>query len=386
MKILHVINQLSGNAGAEVSLQELLLALDGDRDFDHVVATLRASSNNVAALDPTRVQVLAPPGDLGLLSGLRFVDSCVRRTRPDLLHATLTEANILGRLVAWPRKLPVLVSVVNTPYVGEALMNRQISLGKHRFVRSVDALLSRNGTAHFHAITDVVAQHAVDAYGVPRDRITVVPRGRDRARLGLPSRNRRRSVRAELGAEDEPILLNVGRQEPQKGQIYAIRAMSKVWASHPNARLLIAGREGNSSESLRAEVGRVGAGDRIRFLGNRSDIGDLLAAADIFVFPSLYEGLGGSVLEAMAMDVPIVATDAPALVEVLAGGQCARLVPTAAPDALADAVVEMLSDRTMAEHLAGQARARFESTYTLQCSVDGMRALYRRLGEESGVL
>lgn len=381
LRILHLINQLSGRAGAEISLQEILLALDAEDGFQMALGVLSPSKTVSAPLEATSVRLLAPSSDMRGVRAARTVRRWIREVRPTLVHTTLTEANLVGRVAALGTGVPVLVSLVNTPYVGEAMMDRDINRHKHGVVRLLDRVLSRHATAHFHAITQSAADHAIEQFGISPADVTVVPRGRDRKRLGTPSPERRSRARRALGiTDDRPVLLNVGRQDPQKGQIYLVEAMQEVWATHPEAELLLVGRDGPSSASLHAAVERVQGSDRVRLLGVRSDIGDLLCAADLFVFPSLYEGLGGSVLEAMAMDVPILATTAPALREVLDEGACARLVPIADAGAIAAGVLDLLDDPAAAGALARSARARFESEYRLDRCIGGMKELYERVG------
>ena len=130
-----------------------------------------------------------------------------------------------------------------------------------------------------------------------------------------------------LGLSDtDEVIINLGRQEYAKGQDDLLRATARLAQDRPSLVLLIAGREGHSSSSLRALAGELGIANRVRFLGFREDVGDLLAASDVFAFPSLYEGLGGAVLEAMALSLPIVATRIGPLEEVLDEGRNARLV------------------------------------------------------------
>lgn len=135
-------------------------------------------------------------------------------------------------------------------------------------------------------------------------------RGRDGARLDQPGADRRRSVRAELGLRDnDEVLISVGRQEYQKGQRYLLEAAEALLSRRSRLVLLVAGRTGQASRELERLAARPGLAARVRFLGHREDVPDLLAATDVFVFPSLWEGLGGALIEVMALSLPIVASD-----------------------------------------------------------------------------
>src|SRR5690606_5335714 len=121
---------------------------------------------------------------------------------------------------------------------------------------------------------------------------TTLFRSRDPERIGEPTPERRRRVRRALGLDDEtPVLVTVGRQEFQKGHRYLIEAMPKILERHPRTRLLIVGRRGAATSELERAVADFERADSVSFLGHRADVTDLMAAADLFVFPSLFEGL-----------------------------------------------------------------------------------------------
>src|SRR5690606_32996474 len=147
-------------------------------------------------------------------------------------------------------------------------------------------------------------------------------RGRSAELLGEASLARRREARQRLGiGESTPVLINVGRQDHQKAQDHLIRAFARLHIECPNAVLLIVGREGGATPKILRALAETGLGDAVRLLGHRTDVPDLLAASDVFVFPSLYEGLGCSLIEAMALSTPIIGSDADAITEVLDDGE-----------------------------------------------------------------
>jgi glycosyltransferase involved in cell wall biosynthesis len=212
-----------------------------------------------------------------------------------------------------------------------------------------------------------------------RSRVEVVPRGRDPQRLGTRTAERRARARTALGiGPDEAVILATGRQEPQKGFDTLVEAVPGVLDAFPTARFFVAGREGNHTRRLRELVGRLGVQDVVRFLGVRSDIYELLCAADVFAFPSRWEGMPGVILEAMALQAPIVASDLPPVREAVRDGASARLVPPNQPAAFARAVVETLRDPAGAAGRAVRARADFLYRFTIGRSADGMLAFYDR--------
>ena len=176
------------------------------------------------------------------------------------------------------------------------------------------------------------------------------------------------------------MIVSVGRQEHQKGHRYVVEAIPAILAANPSTVLLLVGRDGYATPEIEAVMQRLGLGPpSVQRLGHRGDVPDLLSAADVMVFPSLFEGLGGTLIEAMALETPIVASDVPAIAEVLDGGRAGALVPPADPEALSDAVVALLADTTRRASLVSAARQRFEVEYELDRVAARMVHLYERL-------
>ncbi len=171
----------------------------------------------------------------------------------------------------------------------------------------------------------------------------------------------------------------VGRQEYQKGHRYLLDAMHQL-ADRPNLVLLVAGRTGNESDELRRILATMPeTAERVRLLGHRSDVAEILAASDPFVFPSLFEGMPGAVIEAMASGLPIVASDIEPVREVVDIGTNALLVPSRDASALADAVRELLDDHSRINAMGRRSREIFDERFTIERSVHGFLDLYREL-------
>ena len=377
LTVLHIIDSL-GAGGAERSLAEMLPRFEG-AGIRSIVCCLEQRHHGVAS------SVLEREGDVRILDRHRLVPrvGAFRRMLteedPDLVHTTLFASTIVGRLATRRTGIPVLSSLVNTPYTAVRRHDPKVKSLALTGVRVVDALSAR-WTTHFHAITHAVKDAAIDTLHVAPDRITVIPRGRSRDRLGEPSRERRSAVRASLGlTDDAAVLISVGRQEYQKGQQLLLEAMPAILARTPDTVLLIAGRRGAASAALDDAHRRLTLGDRVRFLGHRDDVPDLLVASDLLVFPSLFEGLGGTLLEAMALGTPIVASDVPAIREVLADGDVGLLVEPGSASALASAVWSALRDQPSTERRRRAAVERFATEYSIERTTDHMIELYQRI-------
>ena len=382
MKVVFVINGL-GPGGAERSLRELLMFL-GRRSVTATVACLNERTEGVqASLQSAGIDVRFLARGAGSAGRARQVRALIRNVQPNLVHTTIFEADVVGRVAAVGTGVPVLTSLVNTQYIPVRGEDPSVNPWKLRAVRAVDGWTARNLTSHFHAITQTVKDAAVRDLRLDPDRITVIERGRDPERLGRPSPQRRIEARRRLGlADDTPIVVTVGRQEFQKGQWHLLEAMPRILGSHPTARLLVAGRRGNASARLEETMRRARLNGQVTFLGHRDDVPEILASADLFVFPSLYEGLGGALIEAMALGLPIVASDLPAIREVVDDGENALLVPPGSPSELALAITAALADPARRAAMGRHGRRIFEERFTLERSATRMLELFERVAAE----
>jgi glycosyltransferase involved in cell wall biosynthesis len=378
LKVLYVINGL-GTGGAERSLAEMLPGFEA-AGVSMAIACFYRRGEGVEA------HVLERGTDVQFVMGrrlparVRSLRGYIRRMRPDLLHSTIAESTLAGGLAALGTGVPVLASLVSTPYADTRLQDPNIRPLRLWAARLVDGWSARHLVTHFHAITGAVKTEAVRALGVPADRITVVERGRDVGRLGTPSPERRARTRAALGlGDDHQVVLHVGRQEFAKGQRHLLEAAARLVAERSLLVVLMAGRPGHATAELRATWERLGLGDRVRFLGHRDDVPDLYAAADVFAFPSLWEGLGGSLIEAMALGLPIVASDIPAIREVVEDGRNALLAAPADSAALAQALGALLDDPARRAVLGARSQQIYQDRFTLARSVERMLDLYHRI-------
>ena len=166
---------------------------------------------------------------------------------------------------------------------------------------------------------------------------------------------------------ERPLVGNVARLAPQKDHRTLIEAARLV----PEADFVVAGDGG-----LRHELERQAAGSRVRFLGARDDVPELLASLDVFAFPSLFEGLCLAVIEAQAAGVPVVATPVGGIRETVVDGETGLLVPTGDPGGLAAAIRRLLEDRPAAEAMAAEAKRRVRERFSIERMLDETLRLY----------
>jgi glycosyltransferase involved in cell wall biosynthesis len=373
---LYLIDSLA-NGGAETSLAALAPRLiDSGVTLD--VASLKSKQPLRQALEEAGATVITIGEDSGRLGWIRRAYRVIVERRPNLVHTTLFEADVVGRTAARLARVPVVSSLVNEAYGPEQVSDPRLSAWKIRSAQLVDAVTAHN-VRRFHAITGHLADVMSSRLHISRARVDVIPRGRDPDALGIRTPERRARVRAHLGiGAEDPLLLAAARHEYQKGLDLLLKAFSLVVRERPNARLLIAGRDGNQTSELRRLTDQLHLADEVRFMGVRTDVPDLLCAADVFVLPSRWEGLGSVLLEAMALEAPIVVSDLPTTREILSDGVSAYLVPPQEPGLLARAILDVFADTPSAERRARNARTRFVDRYTIDRVSGEMMEFYQR--------
>ena len=282
----------------------------------------------------------------------------LRRRRFDAVHTQVLWASVMGRIAGRLARVRVISHILNVD-PGRTRLHETGSLLalKIRLVGALDELTGRLLVDRFVAISEAVREHPIRGRSWPRDRISVVDRGQDLEALSAEAAREPSPPVESLGG---PVLLSVGRLAPQKGHRYLLRAMGDVVHESPNAQLLLAG-EGHLHEELHALADPLG--DHVRFLGLRGDVAALLRRSDVFVFPSLWEGVGTALREAMLLGRPVVASDIPAHREFVTHGVDGLLVPPADAEALATAILRLLRDPEEAAAIgrrAAESAARFD--------------------------
>jgi len=224
------------------------------------------------------------------------------------------------------------------------------------------------------AVSASVRDAFVAATRVRPERVRVIANGVDLARAQAGAE--RPALLAELGL-DEPVALAlvVGRLAEQKGHRVLVEAAARLAAERPQLHYLLVG-EGPLQERLAEQVREAGLAERFHFLGVRSDVPRLLAACDLFVQPSLWEGLSVALLEAMAAARPVVATAVSGTVQAMVPDETGLVVPPGDAAALAGAIARTLDDPAAAQRRAAAARERVRERFSVEAQVRSCSALY----------
>lgn len=363
--MLHAIDSLGISGGAEKQVARNLDAFDRELMGHEVVLVQNTESTRRDELPPDVVvhelfgvgeQVTRPV----LISRLRRL---VRHRRPSLIHASLPNSALATRIVAATSSVKAVESLVNISHEPvRTVDNPNVTMAKLRAHAVLDRLTMRFLTG-YHAVSREVADSWVRIVGLDPKKIEVIPRGIevDAVEIGKSKRDEAaRSINAEFGYDDGTlVVIAVGRVEPQKGHRYLVEAMAEITAKHPEVRTLIVGRPGNSSTAVKESIERLRLNDVVRLTGARRDLPRILAAADIFVFPSLFEGNGGNaMIEAMAAGLPVITTNAAPMTDLVPSEEYGLLVDRCDPRGLADAIVRLVGDPYLRRRLGSAARAR----------------------------
>jgi len=362
IRVLHLIATLEVG-GVERQLVEFVARSDPSR-FDHRIlcltrgGPLRAEAESRGA----GVEVLGKAGrwDARILPRLA---SRILAHRPDIVHTYLFTANFWGRLAARLTGTRGVISSVRCLDPGEM---RGAYLWAERLLwPAADRILG---------VSSALGDWLRESVGVPAERITVVPNGKD-PRLYPPDIGRD-EVRRELGVEASHRLVTlVGRLHRQKGQDLLIEAAPAVLDAVPGARFLLLG-EGPWAGEVDRRLHAAGLEKRFLRAHHRDDVARVLAATDLVVLPSRYEGFPNVVVEAMAARRPVVATRVPGTDEAVLDGETGLLVPPGDPQALAAALVRVLRDDALAQRLARAGRERFLDLYTLEATAGAVETVY----------
>ena len=371
LKILQLIPTLD-RSGAEKQMVLLAKGLPRDR-FRVEVAALTRLGPLEADLRKADIPVslIGKPLKIDPFSLARLT-RFLKERKFDVVQTWVFAANSYGRVAARAAGTPVVVTA-----------EMAVDLWKTRGHLAIDRRLA--------SWSDMVVGNSkavVDFYrdaGLPDSRLVMIPSGIE---PGDPPEidTDRAAVRAEFGwPADAPLVLFAGRLMPQKGVDDLIAALDILQHVRPQLKTLIAGAGPQRSE-LEETAHAFQLDDKVKFLGHREDVPRLLAASDLLVLPSLYEGMPNIVLEAMRHRKPVVATAAPGTTEVVVDGETGLLVPVKNFQGLARAIRQMIDDPELSRKFGEAGRARVELEFGVDRMVTRFAELYETIARTKGII
>ena len=291
--------------------------------------------------------------------------SSIRRWRPDVLHSHMVHANLLASAVRPFTGVPALVATIHSINDGGRVWMAAY--------RASSAVVDR-----FTIISRLAAERYISIGAVPRRLVQVVPNAVD-VEWFRRQPEAGAAIRRELGLGDAFLWLAVGRFEEAKDYPTMIGGFARLSESRPNSHLLLVGK-GSLRESVEQLVRAHHLEGQVHFLGVRRDVPQIMSAADGYVLSSAWEGMPVVLLEAAAVELPIVATRVGGVAEVVEDGRSGLLVPPGNPEALADAMKRIEQMRKEERQVMGaQGRTLVERQYATSHIMDVWERLYSEL-------
>lgn len=351
--VMHIMPTL-GAGGAERVVFDLASSLP-QKGYDvETVGIIRGGEMEPAFRQAgLPVQVLHRRGLVGL-GAVWALRRLMRIMGPRIVHTHLFGADVWGAVAARLARIPLTVST-------EHSINKDYSF-KHLWLkRAVVPLFQR-----FIAVSTETEQYLHAVQYVPQGKVAIVRNGIDMERL-IPRGNR--------PFANEPVLTIVARLISSKGHRVLFEALSQMMDRRWRLRVIGNGPE---ERALREEAERLGILSRIEWLGFRTDIPELLSQADVFCFPSQWEGLGLALIEAAATGVPIISSDLPALREVVDAAHASFVMPDDV-EGWRDALLQVLDRQDWAIQRAVEHTPQVRERFSLERMAVGYAAVYRRL-------
>jgi len=287
----------------------------------------------------------------------------------DLVHTHSSKAGILGRAAARLAGVPGIVHTVH----GWSFNDVQPSITRRLYIEAERA--AARVTDRIVCVARFDRERGLAAGIGHPSQYRIVRSGIDPTLYVAPEGARQR-LREALGAGPQDVVVgSIANFKPQKGPLDFVDAARRARSRDPRLRFFIAG-DGELRPAAERAIADAGLGGVVHLLGWRDDVPELLAAMDLFVLTSLFEGLPRVVLQAMAASVPVVATDTGGVAEVILDGETGRLVPPGDPAAAAEAIVALARDGDTRRRLAASARSRLGEEFTSRRMVSDLEDLY----------
>lgn len=369
LKILHILHSLQVG-GLENGVVNLINRLDPVR-FQHAICCIDASGPMAERIQcPTDIHEIGKGGQRDYLLPFRIA-RVIRRVRPDIVH-TRNWGTIDGVIAA---KLAGVKHLVHGEHGREATDPSGANKRRKQFRKLISPFISR-----FVTVSDDLGKWLINDVGVPSNKVVQIINGVDTVRFApeivSPSAREREGL-----SPDAFVIGTVGRLDPVKDQQLLIRAFALLKRCNTvqaqRLKLLIVGA-GPERDRLTQLVAELGVGDAVLMPGERRDVPDQMRNMDLFVLPSIAEGISNTILEAMASGLPVLATSVGGSGELIEDGVSGYLFPTGDVERLAALITQCLNNRELSRSLGSTARRRCEEHFSLKA----MAAAYARMYED----
>jgi glycosyltransferase involved in cell wall biosynthesis len=352
MNILHIDTE-TGFRGGEL---QVILLMEGLKDKGHKNFLITPKNSLLTKKASSFAEVIFPINPRRIFDVFNIFKICrfIDFSQADVLHLHTSHSLLIGGVAGRIKDAPIVFTKrVDFPIKG-----------RFKYNRLTDKIIAIS-----QAVKDVLIRG-----GIEEDKITVVHSGIDTKKFdGV---QKAEHLFREFNIPKKNLVVGtIAHLTDHKGHIYLLQAIPKILKEIPNCLFLFVG-EGELKESLIGKARILGIKDRVIFTGFREDIPKILSILDLFVLPSHLEGLCTSLMDALYMQVPIVATTAGGIPEVIDNGRTGLLVPPKDPNALTEAVVKLMKDEDKKTVFAKRGKKKVSEKFTASKMVEGVEKVY----------
>lgn len=370
MKILFLIDSL-GTGGAENSMVKLAKFIKSEgHNVTFLCLDRREVSHEMDVIE-NGIEVIYINKE-GFLLQLVFLIKYIKKEQPDIIHSVLFRSDILLRVSRiFSQKIIVVQSLVSTPYSSVRRKDRNVPKFKLILAKQLDIWTARILPSYYHSISKTVFDHYKEIFKIKRN-YRIIYRGRCENKH-VPQKD-----------DSQFLLMNVGRQEFAKGQIDILKALKHLYdnlltSELRNVKIQILGFEGKSSKNLIEFIKENDLQNEVEIIGYVNNVEQRIVNADVFLFPSYYEGLGGSLIEAFAAKLPCICSDIPVLREVVGNEKGALFCKPGDYVDLANKIFELYRDKDLRNSLKNYSFTRFKNSFEIDTIHFEMLEMYKDL-------
>ena len=395
-RILHLINTLS-SGGAERQLVTYLRQ-ESLHGYENIVVLLDIEDVDSLTTENFLVPEIKAEGIQVLGLGLSGSGNWIRAARKlrtwlkanpvDLIHTNLLGPNVVGRLAGYFTKTPVLTTYHNLDYSEEAtIFHFSGSRFKLIAMRQIDSFLAKRTCSRVIAVSQCVADHITDQLGYDSRQIRVINNPVDLNHMKVIQKNPKSWVCEQLNIGTEAIVfIDICRFVYQKNLPRLLDAFQGVVEFNPDAHLVLIGSTQNTEvyKQVCVRITELGITNQVHVVGPSLQVADWLAGSDIFVFPSLVEGMGIALAEAMSIGLPCISSNVGPIPEFIKNRENGLLVDPKSKTEIASAMIELLSNPEFAKQLGSRAKSTVDEMFNPYRQAQKLVAVYEEIFAETG--
>lgn len=359
-KILHFITGL-GIGGTETMLLRILPMLQNN--FDNRVCALFGDGPIGIELRKAGIQTYhLNLSATNLFNSVFTFRKIIMEFKPNILVTYLIHADLFGRIFGR------IFGIKNI------ICSQRGSLLQWEFLRLIDRL-TKFLVKKYIVQTEVAKKELMKSLKIKEGEIVIIPNAINSKEFNLDINRKEKLKELDVLNENSNIVC-VSNLRRGKGHEYLLDAFEKVFHQNKTVNLLIVG-DGEQKQRLVGQTRDYKSKNNIYFLGNRKDVKEILKTSDIFILPTLAEGMSNAIMEAMAAQLAIITTSIPTNIELL-GLDCGLLVSPASTDDISNAILRLLSNETLKTIIAQNAKKRIDANYSLDTATEKLKILYEK--------